>query len=63
MEGEEEERCNLKALNIGCFTISVSSSFLSLFDSFSGKKRELAEIFIYGESGGRRRKGRGCMRP
>lgn len=63
-EGEEEESCNLKALKTGCFTISVSSSFLSSFDSFSGEKKgELAEIFICGESEGRRRKRRGCILP
>ena len=60
-EGAEEESCNLKALKTKGFTISVSSSFLSLFDSLSGEKRELAGLFIYGEGGGRRRKGRGCM--
>ena len=64
VEGEEEESCNLKALKTGCFTISVSSSFLSSSDSLSGEKKgELAELFIYVESEGRRRKRRGCMLP
>ena len=50
VEGEEDENCNLKALKKGGFTTSVSSSFLSLFDSFSGEKKgELAVLFIYGE--------------
>ena len=46
-EGEEEESCNLKALKTGCFTISVSSSFLSPFDSLSGEKRGNWQVFIY----------------
>lgn len=55
-EGEEEESCNLKALKTGCFTISVSSSFLYSSGAFSGEKGELAELFIYGEGLERRRK-------
>ena len=63
-EGEEEDSCNLKALKTKGFTISVSSSFLSPFDSFSGERKgKLADLFIYGESGGRRRKRRGCILP
>ena len=46
-EGEEEESCNLKALKTGCFTISVSSSFLSSFDSFSGEKKGNWQRFLY----------------
>ena len=46
-EGEEEENCNLKALKTGYFTISESSSFLSLFDSFSGEKRGNWQCFLY----------------
>ena len=52
-EGEEEAGCNLKALKTGCFTMSVSSSFLSTFDSFSGEKRGIGRDFIYGEGGGK----------
>ena len=63
VEGEEEENCNLKALKTGGFTTSVSSSFLSLFDSFSGEKGGIDELFIYGEGLGRRRKRRGCILP
>lgn len=36
---KEEESCNLKALKTKGFTISVSSSFLSPFDSLSGEKK------------------------
>ena len=58
-EGEEEGSCNLKVLKIGCFTIYVSSSFLSPFDSLSGEKRGHWQVFIYGEREGRRGKRRG----
>ena len=46
-EGEEEESCNLKALKTGCFTVSVSSSFLSPFDSLSGEKKRNWQSFLY----------------
>ena len=51
-EGEEEESCNLKALKTGCFTVSVSSSFLSPFGVFSGEKRGMGRAFyIWGGIG------------
>ncbi len=62
-EGEEEESYNLKALKTESFTISVSSSFLFPFGSFSGEKKGIGRSFIYGEGLGRRRKRRGCMLP
>ena len=44
-EGEEEESCNLKALKTGCFTVSVSSSFLYFSDGLSGEKRGTGGAF------------------
>ena len=61
MEGEEEESCNLKALKTGCFTVSVSSSFLSPFGVFSGEKRGIGSAFyMWGEGGEKREKEEGC---
>lgn len=62
VEGEEEGSDTFKALKIGCFTISVSSSFLYSSGVFSSEKRGIGELFIYGEGEGRRRERRGCMR-
>ncbi|MBD5551482.1 MAG: hypothetical protein HDQ96_09940 [Lachnospiraceae bacterium] len=50
-EGAEEESCNLKALKTKGFTISVSSSFLSLFDSLSGEKRGIGRSLYMGRVG------------
>ena len=48
-EGREEGSCNLKVLKTGCFTVSVSSSFLYSSDSFSGEKKgELAGLLYMG---------------
>ncbi len=48
-EGEEEGSDTFKALKIGCFTISVSSSFLSPFGCLSGEKKgELAGLLYMG---------------
>ena len=47
VEGEEEGSDTFKALKTKGFTISVSSSFLSLFDSFSGEKRGNWQCFLY----------------
>lgn len=38
IEGKEEDKDTFKGLKIGCFTISVSSSFLYTSDTFSGGK-------------------------
>lgn len=46
-EGEEEGSDTFKALKTGCFTISVSSSFLSPFGSLSGEKKGNWQRFIY----------------
>lgn len=46
-EEEEEESCNLKVLKTGCFTMSVSSSFLSPFDILSGEKKRNWQCFLY----------------
>ena len=46
-EGEEEGSDTFKALKTGCFTISVSSSFLSPFDSLSGEKKRNGQSFLY----------------
>lgn len=46
-EGKEEESYNLKALKTGCFTGSVSSSFLFPFGSFSGEKKRNWQVFLY----------------
>ena len=62
-EGEEEGSDTFKALKTASFTIAVSSSFLYSSGIFSGEKRELAVLFIYGEGEGRRRKRRGCILP
>ena len=48
MEGEEEGSDTFKGLKTGCFTMSVSSSFLSAFDSLSGKKGNWHGFFIWG---------------
>ena len=61
VEGEEEENCNLKVLKTGGFTMSVSSSFLSLFDSFSGEKKGNWQSFLYmGRVGEGEGKEEGC---
>ena len=58
-EGEEEESCNLKALKTASFTISVSSSFLYPFDSFSGEKRGNGrDFYMWGEWGKEKEKKR-----
>lgn len=58
-EGEEEESCNLKALKTGCFTISVSSSFLYSSGVFSGEKKGNWQIsYIWGEWGKEKEKKR-----
>ena len=44
-EGEEEGSDTFKALKIGCFTISVSSSFLYSSGVFSGEKRGIGRSF------------------
>ena len=46
-EGKEEESCNLKVLKTGCFTVSVSSSFLYSSDFFSGEKKGNGQVYIY----------------
>ena len=46
-EGEEEGSDTFKALKTASLTIAVSSSFLSLFDSFSGEKRGNWQCFLY----------------
>lgn len=46
-EGEEEGSDTFKALKTKGFTISVSSSFLSPFDSFSGEKKRHWQSFLY----------------
>ncbi len=46
-EGEEEGSDTFKALKTESFTISVSSSFLSLFDSLSGGKKRNWQSFSY----------------
>ena len=61
MEGEEEGSDTFKALKIGCFTVSVSSSFLSTFGSLSDEKRGNWQGFLYREGEGRRRKRRGLL--
>ena len=61
-EGKEEGSDTFKALKTGCFTVSVSSSFLYFSDFFSGEKKgALAGLFICGECEGRRGKGRGLL--
>ena len=45
VEGEEEGSDTFKALKTVSFTISVSSSFLSTFDSFLVKKRGIGRAF------------------
>ena len=44
-EGKEEGSDTFKALKTKGFTISVSSSFLSLFDSLSGEKKGIGRAF------------------
>ena len=59
MEGEEEGSDTFKALKTGCFTISVSSSFLSPFGVFSGEKRGIGRAFyIWGVWGKEKEKKR-----
>ena len=60
-EGKEEGSDTFKALKTGCFTVSVSSSFLYSSDSFSGGKKGNWQGFLYGEGGGRRGKRRGLL--
>ena len=58
-EGREEGSDTFKALKTGCFTISVSSSFLSPFGAFSGEKREIGRaVYIWGEGGKERERKR-----
>ena len=58
-EGEEEGSDTFKALKTKGFTISVSSSFLSPFDSFSGEKRGIGRAFyIWGGVGKEKEKKR-----
>ena len=47
VEGEEEGSDTFKALKIGCFTISVSSSFLYSSGVFSGEKKGKGQVFLY----------------
>ena len=46
-EGKEEGSDTFKALKIGCFTISFSSSFLYSSDGFSGEKKGHWQCFLY----------------
>ena len=58
-KGKEEGSDTFKALKTKGFTKSLSSSFLSLFDSLSGeKKEELAGFYIWGEWGKEKEKKR-----
>ena len=58
-EGKEEGSDTFKALKTGCFTISVSSSFLYSSDSFSGEKRGTGRAFyIWGGIGKEKEKKR-----
>ena len=64
-EGEEEGSDTFKALKTKGFTISVSSSFLSPFDSFSGEKKENRQSFLYmgrGWEGEGKEEGVCCLR-
>ena len=57
-EGEEEGSDTFKALKTGCFTVSVSSSFLYSSDSFSGEKRGIGRAFYIWGGWGKEREGK-----
>ena len=50
-EGKEEGSDTFKALKTGCFTVSVSSSFLPPSDSLSGEKRGIGSFLYMGRVG------------